>query len=181
MFLLKNFYILWDFGKCLLIKRRKILLDTALLNGGLNQIILRALFFGFCLWFLVYLKSPLNPIFFTASSSSHFAVLNISSFDNFFDSLCRMEFGICFMTSGEWFKELCCIRPYYVERCIFFIQISFFLHLSLFKKGLHREFCGTFRIKINFSWIAFEANHDETNKCSPVRVLHLLVTQFLKF
>ena len=61
--------------------------DTALLNGGLNQIIFWDLFFGFCCWFLVYLKSTLNPLFFRASSYSHFAVLKISSLDEFFYSL----------------------------------------------------------------------------------------------
>ena len=50
--------------------------------------------------FLVYLKSTLNPLFFRVSSNSHFAVLNISSLDKFFDSLRWMEFGICFMMLG---------------------------------------------------------------------------------
>ena len=97
MFLLKTLCSLWDFGKCLLINQSNIFaifLDTALLNGGLNQILFRDLFFGFCRWFLVYLKSTLNPLFFRASSYSHFAVLNISSLDEFFDSLSWMEFGI---------------------------------------------------------------------------------------
>ena len=38
--------------------------DAALLNGGLNQMIFQDLFFGFSRWFLVYLKSTLNPFFF---------------------------------------------------------------------------------------------------------------------
>ena len=64
MFLLKILCSLWDFGKCLLINQRYIFatfVDTALLNGGLNQIIFRDLFVGFS--FMVYLKSTLNPFF----------------------------------------------------------------------------------------------------------------------
>ena len=110
LFLLKILCSLWNFGKYLLISRRKIFatfVDTALLNGGLNQIIFRALFFGFCLWFLVYLKSTLKPLFFfRASSYSHFAVLSISSLNEFFDSPSWMEFGICFMTFHRWFNKL---------------------------------------------------------------------------
>ena len=105
----ENLCSLWDFGKCLLINRRKIFatfVDTALLNSGLNQIIFWDLFFGFCCWFLVYLKTTLNPLFFRASSYSYFAVLNISSLDKFFDSFSWMEFGIYFMTFGGWFDKL---------------------------------------------------------------------------
>ena len=108
-FLLKILCSLWDFGKCLLINRRKtftIFVDNALLNGGLNQIIFRDLFFGFCHWFLVYLKSTLNLLFFRASSYSHFAVLNFSSLDDFFDSLSWMEFGSCFMMFDGLFDKL---------------------------------------------------------------------------
>ena len=96
-------------GKCLLINWRNIFaifVDTTLVNGGWNQIIFQDLFFGFCPWFLVYSKSTLNPVFFRASSYSHFAVLNISSIDEIFDSLFWMEFRICFMTFGRWFDKL---------------------------------------------------------------------------
>ena len=79
---------------------------TALLNGGLNRIIFRDLVFGFCCWFLVYLKLTLNSPFFRASSYAPFAVLNISSLDKFFDSLSWMEFGICLMTFGGCFDKL---------------------------------------------------------------------------
>ena len=41
-----------------------------------------------------------------AFSYSRFAVLNISSLDDFFDSLRWMEFGTCFMTFGGWFDKL---------------------------------------------------------------------------
>ena len=63
-----------------------------------------ALFFGFYCWFLVYLKSTLNLLFCRAFSYSYFAVLNMSSLE-FFNSLSGMEFGICFMTFGEWFDK----------------------------------------------------------------------------
>ena len=53
----------------------------------------------------MYLKSTLNPIFCRASSYFNIAVLNISSLGKFFDSLSWMEFGICFMTFGEWFDK----------------------------------------------------------------------------
>ena len=105
MFVLKILCSLWDFGKCLLINQKKFFatfVDTALLNGGLNKIIFWDLFFVFCWWFLVYLKSTLNPPFFRASSYSYFAVLNISSLEKFFDSVFWMEFGICFMTFGGY-------------------------------------------------------------------------------
>ena len=64
----------WNFAK---------FVDTALFNGRLNQIIFRDLFFDFYCSFLVYLKWTLNPLFLRASSDSHFAVLNISSLDEF--------------------------------------------------------------------------------------------------
>ena len=62
--------------------------------------------FGFCCWFLVYLKPTLNLLFFRTSSYLHFALLNISSLDEFFDSLFWMELGICFMAFGGWFDKL---------------------------------------------------------------------------
>ena len=101
---------LWEFGKCLLInliKRFETFVDITLLNGGLNQIKFRVLFFGFCLWFLVYLKLTLNSLFFRIFSYSRFGVvLNICSLEEFFDSMSWMEFGICFMTFGGWFNKL---------------------------------------------------------------------------
>ena len=62
--------------------------------------------FWFCCWFLVYLKSTLNRLFFRASSYSQFVVLNISSLDKFFYSLSWIEFGIWFMKYGGWFDKL---------------------------------------------------------------------------
>ena len=106
----ENFILVYEtLDQCLLINQRKmfaIFVDHTLLNGGLKQIIFQDLFFGFCCSFLVYLKSTLNPLFFRASSYSHFTVLNIFSLDEFFDSLLWMEFGICFMTFGGWFDKL---------------------------------------------------------------------------
>ena len=107
--LLKILCSLWDFGKCLLINRGNIFsifVDTDLLNGGLDQIIFRDLCFGFSRWFLMYSKSTLNPLFSIAPSYSHFAVLHISSLEEFFDSLSWMEFIICLMTFGWWFHTL---------------------------------------------------------------------------
>ena len=61
---------LWDFEKCLLTKQRKIFptfMGIALLDGALNQIIFRVLFFNFCCWFLVHSELTLNPFFFRES------------------------------------------------------------------------------------------------------------------
>ena len=124
MFLLKILCSLWDFGKCLLINRRNIFaifVDTALLNGGLNQILFRDLFFGFCRWFLVYLKSTLKPLFFRASFYSHFAVFNISLLDEFFDSLSWMdsEFALWRLVGGlinHECKEACRFAFYKVDK-----------------------------------------------------------------
>ena len=55
-------------------KNFKAFVDTALLNGGLNRIIFRALFFDFFALFII------------ASSWSHFGVLNISTLGEIFDS-----------------------------------------------------------------------------------------------
>ena len=49
----------------------------------LNKIIFRDWFFGFCFWFLVYLTSTFNPLFFRSSFYSKFTVLMISSLNNF--------------------------------------------------------------------------------------------------
>ena len=91
--LLKISCSLWDFGKCLLINQRKNFCNIwkySLLNGGLNQIIFRDLFF----WFLSLIFVTLNQFFFRAPFYSHFAVLNIFSLDEFFDSFSWMEFRI---------------------------------------------------------------------------------------
>ena len=101
----ENLCSFWDFGTWFLLNKRKIFAtfqDTALLNGGLKQIIFRVLVFGFCHWFLVYWKSNLNPIFFRELSYSHCAVLCISSLNEFFDSLSWIKFEICFMALGGW-------------------------------------------------------------------------------
>ena len=112
VFLLKTLCSLWNFGKCLLINRRNIFpifvvfVDTALLNGGLNQIIFRDLFFVFFRWFLMYLKSTLNSLFFRASLYPHFAVLHISLSDEFFDSLGWMEFVWCRLVGSLIIKNV---------------------------------------------------------------------------
>ena len=44
----------------------------------------------------------------------------------------------------------CCTAPYYVESCIFSMQIFFSLHFSFFKKELHRECKRIFEINFIF-------------------------------
>ena len=130
MFLLKILCSLRDLEKCLLINQKNFFatfVDTTLLNGGLNKIIFWDLFFVFCWWFLVYLKSTLNPTFFRASSYSYFAVLNISSLEKCFDSVFLMEFGICFMTFGGWFVKLWMLNISSLDR--FFNSLEFALCL----------------------------------------------------
>ena len=106
-------YSLWDLRKCLFISPRKMfatIVDAALLYGGLKQVMFQNLFFGFCRWFLVYLKSTLNPLFFRASLYFDCAVLNISSLAEFFDWLISQSSlgGIrnCFITFSGWFDKL---------------------------------------------------------------------------
>ena len=109
--------------------------DTALLNGGLNQIIFWDLFFGFCRWFLVYVKSTLNPLFFRASSYSHFAVLKISSLDEFFYSLSSLEFGICFRKLNKTSKKSASLRLVSISRLkpiSLNNSMMFFLTLSVY-------------------------------------------------
>ena len=57
---------LCDFGKCLLINRRKVFatfVDTALLNGELNQIIFPVLFFWFLSLIFGVFKIKFEPAF----------------------------------------------------------------------------------------------------------------------
>ena len=109
MFLLTILCSLWDFGKIHIDPLKKnfaTFVDTALLNGGLNQVIFRDLFFGFSHWFLGYFTSTLKTLLFRVSLYSHFGVLNISSLERFFNSLSWMEFRVCFMTFGGWFDKV---------------------------------------------------------------------------
>ena len=45
----------------------------------------------------------------------------------------------------------CCTGPYYLETCLYIIQIIFFCILVSLKKGFHQEFNGIFGINVNFS------------------------------
>ena len=92
---------LLDLGKCLSISLRKVwatLVDTFLLNGGLNHIMLRCLFLRLLVDGFEYLRLMfVYPLLFKASSYSPLAALNISSFDELRDNLPFIDFGSCFI------------------------------------------------------------------------------------
>ena len=79
---------MWSVGLCkklldLSKKNFVTIVNAVLLNGGLNEIIFPDLVIGFWRWFLVYLQVTLKPLLFRTFSYSHFALLNVSSLDEF--------------------------------------------------------------------------------------------------
>ena len=79
--------------------------------------ILRSIFWFLLLIFGVFKVNFEPTLFFRTSSYSHFAVLNISLLDEFFDSLSWMEFGICFMALVSGLINYECKEAYRLSFC----------------------------------------------------------------
>ena len=99
---------LFDLGKCLSINCRNVLamfVETALLYGGLNQIMFRFLFRCF-LSRLVKVGVSGNPLRFSASSYSGLALSKICLFVELLDRRSLIARGNCLITCGGWFDAV---------------------------------------------------------------------------
>ena len=99
---------LLDFGKCLSTNCRNVLamfVETVLLYGGLNQIIFRFLFLCFISRMLKWRFSE-NPLRFSSSSYSGFALSKVSLFAELLDRRSLIDWGNCLITCHGWFDEV---------------------------------------------------------------------------
>ena len=104
----------WWGGKCLASSRKNslpILVLTCLLNGGLNNVMLRFLFFFFSETRLsVYSSLPVCPLRCIASSYSGTALENSLLSHESCDRRVASISGSCFLMTGGWLDKRCIYR-----------------------------------------------------------------------